>query len=104
MLPLLAAGEMIGDKFPQAPSRLLVPVFIWRTLMGGICGGEVAKRGNGVRSIGIVAGSLAAIAASYGGYALRMELTERRKFPGFPTAAAEDAITLLLVRFGIRGS
>jgi uncharacterized membrane protein len=72
--------------------------------MGGLCGGEVAKRGNGVRTIGIVAGSLAAIAASYGGYALRADLTQRRKLPGFPTAAAEDGITLLLVRFAMHSS
>ncbi len=104
ILTILAAGEIIGDKFPQAPSRLFAPVLVWRVFVGGMCGGEIARREKAGRAMGIVAGSLAAIASSYGGYALRMELTEKRNFPGFPAAAAEDAVTLLLVRFATRGS
>lgn len=102
VLAILAFGELVGDKFPQAPSRLFPPALILRTFTGGLCGGEIAVRANGARGWGIAAGALAAIAASYAGYALRMNLTEARKFPGFPTAAAEDAIMLLLMRFGMR--
>jgi uncharacterized membrane protein len=102
VLAVLALGELVGDKFPQAPSRLFPPALILRSVTGGICGGEIATRGKGARAVGIVVGSLAAIAASYAGYAVRMNLTETRKFPGFPTAAAEDAITLLLIQFGLR--
>lgn len=75
-LTLIALGEMVADKFPQAPSRLFAPALIWRTFAGGWCGGEIAQRGNGTRATGIVAGSLA--------------------------AAAEDAMTLLFIRFGLQ--
>ncbi len=102
VLAIFAFGELVADKFPQAPSRLFPPALILRTFTGGLCGGEIAVRANGVRSWGIAAGALAAIVASYAGYSLRMNLTETRRLPGFPTAAAEDAMMLLLIRFGIR--
>jgi len=102
VLAILAFGELVADKFPQAPSRLFPPALILRTVTGGLCGGAIAVRTNGVRGWGIAAGALAAIVASYAGYALRMNLTETRRLPGFPTAAAEDAMMLLFIRFGTR--
>jgi uncharacterized membrane protein len=104
VLTVLAFGELVADKFPQAPSRLFAPALILRTLTGGLCGGEVAARGKGARTAGIVAGALAAIAASYAGYALRMNLTETRKLPGFPTAVAEDALVMFLIGFAARAA
>jgi uncharacterized membrane protein len=103
ILAVLAAGELIGDKLPQTPSRLLPPALIFRAIAGGVCGGEVAMRGHGWRALGIAAGTLAALSAAYVGYSLRRNLTEVRKLPGVPTAAVEDAIALLLVRFGTAG-
>jgi uncharacterized membrane protein len=97
----LAAGEVLADKLPQAPSRLLPPALIFRILSGGYCGGEIAARAKASRVGGTALGALGAVAASYGGYALRMYLTETLRLPGFPIAALEDSVAVLVARASV---
>ncbi len=97
----LAAGECLADKLPQAPSRLFPPALIFRILSGGYCGGEIAVRGNASRLGGTALGAAGAVAAAYGGYALRMYLTETLRLPGFPIAALEDGVAVVVARASV---
>src|ERR1700733_5160634 len=48
ILTLLAVGELVNDKLPKTPSRLIPPQFIARILTGGLCGLAIGLSGNGV--------------------------------------------------------
>jgi uncharacterized membrane protein len=97
----LAAGEYLVDKLPQAPSRLSPPALIFRILSGGYCGGELAVRRNASRLGGSALGATAAVAAAYGGYALRKYLTKTLRLPDFPIAALEDGVAVLVARASV---
>ena len=89
-----AAGEFVVDKLPIAPARTLPPALIVRVLAGGLCGGVVARRRDGSRAIGILAGAAGAIAATYAGYEIRRLLTKTFDFPDPAVAVVEDAIAI----------
>lgn len=44
VLGLLATGEVLADKLPQAPSRLDFPGLQGRLLFGAVCGVVIARR------------------------------------------------------------
>ncbi|GAC1521525.1 MAG: DUF4126 family protein [Vulcanimicrobiaceae bacterium] len=94
---IAAAGELIVDKLPIAPSRLMPGPLVVRVVSGALCGRGAAKR----RACGILAGSfvggLGALAGSYGGYYARRALT-RRGVPDLPIALLEDALALGFAR------
>ena len=94
---LLAVGELIADKLPQAPSRKSPPGLIARIVMGALCG---AVFGGGA---GAIAGAAGAVAGTFGGYEARVRLG-RLLGKDLPAALIEDAIAiggaLLLVRWG----
>jgi len=94
----LAAGELIADKLPQTPPRLLPIALGVRVLSGALCARALAKRADGSRFAGTVAGAAGALAGSYGGYYARRYVTTRRDVPDFPIALVEDALALGLAR------
>jgi uncharacterized membrane protein len=98
---VLAAGELVADKLPQTPSRLLPAALIFRILSGAYCGGEIATRRSASRLGGSTLGALGAVAAAYGGYALRMYLTESVRLPAFPIAALEDGVAVVVARASV---
>lgn len=95
---LAAAGELIVDKLPAAPPRLMPAALAVRVLSGALCGRALAKRAEGSLLLGTVAGAVGAIAASYGGYYARRYVTTRRHVPDFPIALIEDALAVGLGR------
>jgi uncharacterized membrane protein len=97
----LAAGELVADKLPQTPSRLLPAALLFRILSGAYCGGEIATRRHASRLTGSALGAAGAVAAAYGGYGLRKYLTETLRLPAFPVAACEDGIAVLAARASV---
>jgi uncharacterized membrane protein len=59
ILSLMALGELVNDKLPKTPSRLIPPQFITRILTGALCGIAL-----GISSGHLIAGVLAGIAGS----------------------------------------
>ena len=55
ILTLMAIGELVNDKLPKTPSRLIPPQFIARIVMGALCGLGIGLSGNGM-IIGLVVG------------------------------------------------
>jgi uncharacterized membrane protein len=94
LVTALAAGEILADKLPMAPSRLLPPALAARIVAGGACGSVVAGRFEGSRAVGAVLGALCAIASAYAGYGLRMALTHGKWLPNVPAGLVEDGIAV----------
>jgi len=94
VLKLFALGEMIGDKIPGVPHRISFPALLGRGLSGIVVGATVgAVRGNN-RNISAIAGGLAAIAAAYGSYHLRIAASKHLQVPDPVIGAVEDALVI----------
>ncbi len=95
-LGLSAAGELVGDKLPWAPSRLAPGPLMGRLAIGAAVGATVARESG--RSTGLAAGAGAAGAAlgAYTGYHLRAAAGRRTGLPDPLVALLEDALTVAL--------
>ena len=92
LLGITAIGELVGDKLPSTPSRILPAPLLARMASGATAGASLAHRNAASRVIGGVLGGVGAIAGSYGGYQLRKTLVESSKLPDALIAVLEDAI------------
>jgi catechol 2,3-dioxygenase-like lactoylglutathione lyase family enzyme len=61
----LAIGELVNDKLPKTPSRLIPPQFITRIVTSALCGLAIGFSGNGT-IIGLAAGIIGAAAGTFG--------------------------------------
>src|SRR6201987_538670 len=66
ILTLIAIGELVNDKLPKTPSRLIPPQFITRIVTSALCSLAIGPSGNGM-IIGLVAGIIGAVAGIFGG-------------------------------------
>ena len=78
-----AIGELIADKLPRTPSRLMPPALAFRCVIGAICAFVVM---GGMWSV--IIGVAGALAGSYSGAAFR------RTFTSLSAAFAEDAAAI----------
>src|ERR1700758_665834 len=61
ILTLMAIAELVNDKLPKTPSRLIPPQFITRIGMSALCGLAIGLSGNEM-VIGLLAGIIGAVA------------------------------------------
>ena len=94
VLKLLAAGEMVADKLPNTPDRIAPPVLLGRLLSGALVGAAWYKSHHGSALSGGVLGGLAAVAATFVSYALRVGISEQAGVPVALVGAGEDALVL----------
>jgi uncharacterized membrane protein len=88
---LAAAGEIVGDKLPQAPARTEVEALVPRLILGAGAAGMLARRhGNSVVLAGVL-GAAAAAASSFGGVPLRAAAAARLG-NDLPAAIGEDVL------------
>jgi uncharacterized membrane protein len=92
ILTLMAIGELVNDKLPKTPSRLIPPQFITRIVTGALCGLAIGLSGDGI-IIGLVAGITGAVAGTFGGAKAR-NLLARRLRRDLPAALLEDAVAV----------
>lgn len=92
ILTALALGELVVDKLPQTPSRLLLLPFLVRLVVGGVCGGIVGGVG-GVFVGGALAGLIGAGLGAFAGAAFRERMSEKVKMD-FPGAVLEDLVAV----------
>jgi uncharacterized membrane protein len=103
---LAAAGELIGDKLPQAPSRLQVEGLVPRLAFGACAGAVLTHREGGSRSRSALAGALGLLGAAAGsrlGVSWRQAAGQRfgKDLPG---ALIEDGWCAAAVRYASRPS
>ena len=86
----LAVGEMIGDKLPSAPDRIIIPGLLARSTTAAIAGAVLAPAGE--RKLAAMLAAATAVGASYIGFALRIRAM--RHFSQTSTGLVEDAVVL----------
>jgi len=93
-LALVAAGELIADKLPAAPSRLAPAPLVLRIASGGYAGSTMVARHGGARQTGVLLGALGAVAGALGGFYARRAAVDRLGLPEVAVALAEDVLAV----------
>jgi uncharacterized membrane protein len=99
ILTLMAIGELVNDKLPKTPSRLIPPQFITRIVTSALCGLAIGLSGDGV-IIGLAAGIIGAVAGTFGGAKAR-SLLAKTFGRDLPAALLEDAVALGIAAFAL---
>jgi uncharacterized membrane protein len=99
ILILMAIGELINDKLPKTPSRLIPPQFIARIVTSALCGLAIGLSGNEM-IVGLVAGIIGAVAGTFGGARAR-SLLATTFGRDLPAALLEDAAALGIAAFAL---
>jgi uncharacterized membrane protein len=98
------AGELVGDKLPQAPSRLQPAGLLPRLALGAAAGAVLAHREGGSRNRTLLAGALGSAGAGAGswlGVSWR-QLASRQFDKDLPGALIEDACWLATAHYASR--
>jgi uncharacterized membrane protein len=85
-VPVLAAGEIVGDKLPMAPPRVEGPGLVGRVVAGTVSG-RVSGGARGAR-----VGAAFALAATYPSQALRAQIVKHTALPDIACAVPEDLL------------
>jgi uncharacterized membrane protein len=84
VVPVLAAGEVVGDKLPMAPPRVEGPGLVGRVVSGAVSG-RVVGGARGAR-----VGAAFALASTYPSQLLRSTIVQRTPVPDIACAVPED--------------
>lgn len=93
-LKFLVAGELVGDKLPNTPNRIVPQQLSVRAASGALVGATWYKAKGGSAVGGALVGALGAIAATYLTYYLRKGISEQTGTPSALVGAGEDALVL----------
>ncbi|SER07809.1 Uncharacterized membrane protein [Faunimonas pinastri] len=96
----MAVAELVGDKLPSAPDRIIPPGMIARIATGAIAGASIAPRDQ--RLAAGAMGALGSIAASYLGFNARIRAMDR--YGQVSTGLVEDAIAVGTAIWLVRGA
>jgi uncharacterized membrane protein len=99
ILTLMAIAELVNDKLPKTPSRLIPPQLITRIVTSALCGLSIGLSSNGM-IIGLVAGIMGAVAGTFGGAKARSLLAETFG-RDLPAALLEDAVAVGIAAFAL---
>lgn len=91
-LKVLAATEFIADKLPGTPNRIAPPVLATRALTGALVGITCNQANGESKWIGGLLGAAGAVAAAYGFFYLRKNLSQSTRIPDLAWAVLEDAL------------
>ena len=97
---LLAVGELVTDKLPKTPSRLVPPQFGARVSMGALTGAAIGAA-NGHLLMGALSGIVGSVLGTLGGSKARAAAA---KLFGrdLPAALLEDVVAIALVFLALR--
>lgn len=94
ILAVLAGGEFIGDKLPNAPDRVAPMQLPGRLISGAASGAALAEADGQSVAYGAVLGAVGAAMSSFAFFHLRHWLTHEKDLPDPVVALAEDALTI----------
>jgi len=98
---LLVALELVGDKLPQAPSRLDPPGPLARVASGALGSALLRRGGSPALAPPLLAAFAGSLAGAYGGAAWRGWAS--RRVPDWQAAVVEDVVALMLAGTAARG-
>ncbi len=93
-LKFLIAGELVGDKLPNTPNRIVPQQLGVRAASGALIGATVYKTKGGSLAGGALVGALGAVAATYLTFYLRKTISEKTNTNTSLIGAGEDALVL----------
>lgn len=91
---LLAAGELVGDKLPTAPSRLAPRLLAGRVVFGALAGWIICQQAEQSPVLGALLGAIGGASGSVAGYYARSWLDKVTKWPDLIFGSAEDLVAL----------
>ncbi len=91
---LLALGEIINDKMPKTPSRLVPPQFGARVVMGALTGSAIGLM-SGHLVLGALTGIIGSVVGTLGGSKARA-FAAKLFGRDLPAALLEDAVAIAL--------
>jgi uncharacterized membrane protein len=97
---LLAIGEIVNDKLPKTPSRLVPPQFGARVVMGALTGTAIGLS-HGHLVMGVLSGVVGSIVGTLAGSKAR-SFAARLFGRDLPAALLEDAIAVALAFVALR--
>lgn len=93
-LGVLAAAELVADKWPRIPARIEPGPLTGRVLAGALSGASIASARGRRRLVPALLGGGAALASAAGAYLVRKRLGRRLGVPDALLGLAEDALVL----------
>lgn len=93
-LELLVAGELVGDKLPSAPDRIVPQQLTTRAASGALVGATLYKAKGGSALVGALVGGLGTVAATYATWWLRTQASKKLHLDSGLVGAGEDALVL----------
>ena len=93
-LKLAAGAELVGDKLPNTPDRIIAPQLSFRILSGAVAGATLASANKQSTITGAFIGGAAAAASSYLFWFLRKKLVSSTGLPDAGIAVLEDALAV----------
>ena len=93
-LKFLAAAEVVGDKLPTTPARIVPQQLSTRAASGALVGAAWYRAKGGSALGGALVGGLGAVAATFLTYYLRKDISEKTNTPTALVGAGEDAMVL----------
>jgi uncharacterized membrane protein len=97
---LLAIGELVTDKLPKTPSRLVPPQFGARVSMGALTGAAIGTS-HGHFLMGMLSGIVGSILGTLGGSKTRAAVAQLFG-RDLPVALLEDVVAIALVFLALR--
>jgi len=102
VLGLSGLGELVGDKLPNTPSRLMPLPLLGRLMIGAVAGVALYSEAGESALEGAAFGAFGAALGSFGGYYARKGLVESTNTPDLGWALLEDGIALGLGFLALR--
>jgi uncharacterized membrane protein len=96
----LAFGELLGDKMPSAPDRIIAPGLAARIATGAVAAAALSPRRD--RPVAALLGATFAVAAAH--LSFRRRLRAMRHHGQTPTGLVEDALVLGATALVMRGA
>jgi len=94
ILLVAMVAELVADKLPFTPSRILPGPFVGRIVSGGLAGAALATGVGQSLALGALAGAAGAVAGTLGGYKVRTSLVPALGVPDYVVALAEDVVAV----------
>lgn len=91
---LLCLGEMVGDKLPNTPDRIMASSAIARAAAGAFAGAVICTANKDSVAKGILIGGVTAAVATFGTYYLRKYVSKNTFIKEPAAGAVEDAIAI----------
>lgn len=91
----LMIGEMVADKHPEIPSRLIPPALFGRAASGALAGATLFAAGDRSGLSGAVTGLAAAVVSAFATYHLRAQAGKSLGVPDTVLGHLEDGIAIL---------